>query len=96
MIKLRPWEKPGKVWRVWRPDESATEDDALEVEAFDAAQAADFFFLAELPPYDAAELVPQKGDARMSEELKAELGRERSLIDQENRLLTAGLKGHRK
>ena len=41
MIKLRPWEKPGKVWRVWRPDESATEDDAREVEAFDAAQAAE-------------------------------------------------------
>ncbi len=27
---------------------------------------ADFFFLEELPPYDPAELIPQKGDAAMA------------------------------
>ena len=28
----------------------------------DVTTMADFFFLEELPPYDAAELIPQKGD----------------------------------
>jgi glutamyl-tRNA synthetase len=28
--------------------------------------AADFFFVDQLPPYDAAELIPQKGDAAMA------------------------------
>ena len=28
--------------------------------------AADFFFVDELPPYDPAELIPQKGDAAMA------------------------------
>jgi glutamyl-tRNA synthetase len=32
----------------------------------DAAQATDFFFLDELPAYDPAELIPQKGDAVMA------------------------------
>ncbi|MBI2680951.1 MAG: glutamate--tRNA ligase [Candidatus Solibacter usitatus] len=32
----------------------------------DVAAAADFFFVDELAPYDAAELVPQKGDAAMA------------------------------
>jgi glutamyl-tRNA synthetase len=32
----------------------------------DVAYAADFFFAAELPPYDSAELVPQKGDLAMA------------------------------
>jgi glutamyl-tRNA synthetase len=32
----------------------------------EVATAADFFFAAELPPYDSAELIPQKGDARMA------------------------------
>ncbi len=32
----------------------------------DAAAVADFFFLEELPPYDPAELIPQKGDAAMA------------------------------
>jgi glutamyl-tRNA synthetase len=32
----------------------------------DVASTADFFFVDELPPYDAAELVPQKGDAAMA------------------------------
>jgi len=32
----------------------------------DVATAADFFFADELPPYDPAELIPQKGDAAMA------------------------------
>ncbi len=32
----------------------------------DALTAADFFFVDELPPYDPAELIPQKGDASMA------------------------------
>jgi glutamyl-tRNA synthetase len=32
----------------------------------DVNTVADFFFLNELPPYDAAELIPQKGDATMA------------------------------
>jgi glutamyl-tRNA synthetase len=33
----------------------------------DVASVADFFFVDELPPYDPAELIPQKGDAAMAE-----------------------------
>jgi glutamyl-tRNA synthetase len=32
----------------------------------DVATAADFFFVDELPPYDTAELIPQKGDAALA------------------------------
>lgn len=32
----------------------------------DAVSAADFFFLDQLPPYDPAELIPQKGDAALA------------------------------
>jgi len=32
----------------------------------DVLTIADFFFVADLPPYDPAELVPQKGDAAMA------------------------------
>ena len=32
----------------------------------DVATAADFFFVDELPPYDSAELIPQKGDRNMA------------------------------
>jgi glutamyl-tRNA synthetase len=32
----------------------------------DVLTAADFFFLDQLPPYDTAELIPQKGDAAMA------------------------------
>jgi glutamyl-tRNA synthetase len=32
----------------------------------DAVPAADFFFVDQLPPYDPAELIPQKGDAAMA------------------------------
>ena len=33
----------------------------------DVATTADFFFADELPPYDTAELIPQKGDAAMAD-----------------------------
>ena len=33
----------------------------------DAVPAADFFFLDKLPPYDPAELIPQKGDAALAQ-----------------------------
>jgi glutamyl-tRNA synthetase len=32
----------------------------------EAPAAADFFFIDELPPYDPAELIPQKGDAALA------------------------------
>jgi glutamyl-tRNA synthetase len=32
----------------------------------DVLTAADFFFVDQLPPYDPAELIPQKGDAGMA------------------------------
>ena len=35
----------------------------------DVLTAADFFFLEKLPPYDPAELVPQKGDAAMAKKV---------------------------
>lgn len=35
----------------------------------DAVTAADFFFVEQLPPYDSAELIPQKGDAAMAKKV---------------------------
>ena len=35
----------------------------------DVLTAADFFFVDELPPYDPAELIPQKGDAAMAKKV---------------------------
>lgn len=37
----------------------------------EAVGAADFFFLKDLPPYDPAELIPQKGDAAMARRVLA-------------------------
>jgi glutamyl-tRNA synthetase len=37
----------------------------------DVLTAADFFFLDQLPPYDPAELIPQKGDAEMAKKVLA-------------------------
>ncbi len=37
----------------------------------DVLTAADFFFVDQLPPYDAAELIPQKGDAAMAQKVLA-------------------------
>jgi glutamyl-tRNA synthetase len=38
----------------------------------DATSAADFFFLAELPPYDGLELIPSKGDAALARRILTE------------------------
>jgi len=43
----------------------------------DVVSVADFFFVDELPPYDPAELIPQKGDAAMAE---ASLKRARDIL----------------
>ncbi len=45
----------------------------------DVLSAADFFFVAELPPYDAAELIPQKGDTAMAQKA---LDRAREVLPQ--------------
>jgi glutamyl-tRNA synthetase len=37
----------------------------------DVLTAADFFFVEQLPPYESAELIPQKGDAAMAEKVLA-------------------------
>jgi glutamyl-tRNA synthetase len=41
----------------------------------DVLTVADFFFLEQLPPYDPAELVPQKGDAAMALDVLENAGR---------------------
>jgi len=38
----------------------------------EAVTAADFFFLEKLPPYDPAELIPQKGDAALAHRVLAQ------------------------
>jgi glutamyl-tRNA synthetase len=43
----------------------------------EVAQAADFFFVNELPPYDSGGLIPQKGDAAMA---RAALGSARAIL----------------
>src|SRR6202030_215799 len=45
----------------------------------DVLTAADFFFVDQLPPYDPAELIPQKGDAAMALEV---LTRAREILAQ--------------
>jgi len=60
MIKLRPWEKKQVVWLVWAPERGETEDDAREVEALDAEQAADDF--AEWDDNSSAEYSVARGE----------------------------------
>ena len=43
----------------------------------DVLTAADFFFVDQLPPYEAAELIPQKGDAGMAVKV---LGKAREVL----------------
>ena len=43
----------------------------------DVLTAADFFFVNQLPPYDPAELIPQKGDAAMAKKV---LGKAREVL----------------
>ena len=50
-LVMRPW-KPGRLFLVWEPDQSETEEDAREVEASDAETAAE----------DRAEEVDSNGD----------------------------------
>ncbi len=38
----------------------------------DVTTAADFFFAAQLPPYDCLELIPQKGDAALARKILIE------------------------
>jgi glutamyl-tRNA synthetase len=45
----------------------------------EVAQTADFFFLDQLPPYDSAGLIPQKGDAAMA---RAVLHRAREILSE--------------
>jgi glutamyl-tRNA synthetase len=45
----------------------------------DVLTAADFFFVDSLPPYDPAELIPQKGDAAMAQSV---LTRARTVLAQ--------------
>jgi glutamyl-tRNA synthetase len=45
----------------------------------DVLTAADFFFVEQLPPYDKAELIPQKGDAAMAQKV---LERAREVLPQ--------------
>jgi glutamyl-tRNA synthetase len=39
----------------------------------DVSTAADFFFVAQLPPYDCLELIPQKGDAALADRILTEV-----------------------
>lgn len=40
-INMRPWAKPGDIFRVWRPEHDETEADAREIEAHDSESAAE-------------------------------------------------------
>ena len=64
----------------------------------EAVPAADFFFLPELPAYDPAELIPQKGDAALArrvlaraEEVLAETAFDHDSLDQALRTAAASL-----
>jgi len=59
----------------------------------EVAAQGDIFFLKDLPPYDAAELIPQKGDAAMAK-LALEAAREiLAKVDFTHDALDAGLRG---
>jgi len=69
-------ELAGRLLPVWqKAGYEVTREKALRVTPLiqeriktlnDAVSVADFFFLRELPPYDPAELIPQKGDRAMA------------------------------
>ena len=58
----------------------------------DVATAADFFFVKELPPYDPAELVPQKGDAAMALRVLEKAREVLASVDFTHDALEAGLR----
>jgi glutamyl-tRNA synthetase len=58
----------------------------------DVATAADFFFVDDLPPYDPAELVPQKGDAAMARAVLEQASQILSVADFEHDALDAALR----
>jgi glutamyl-tRNA synthetase len=58
----------------------------------DVATAADFFFVDELPPYDSAELIPQKGDAAMALEVLKRASEVLAATDFNHQALDAALR----
>ena len=63
MIKMRSWQKHGEVFLVWRPELDETEEDAREVFAVDAEQAAEDF--AEWDDADGDYTIVRGGDATL-------------------------------
>ncbi|MFX9177170.1 hypothetical protein ABTN70_20000, partial [Acinetobacter baumannii] len=59
----------------------------------DFADTADFFFLKDLRPYDAAELIPQKGDAAMAKNVLRKAREVLPGIEFTHDALEAGLRG---
>jgi glutamyl-tRNA synthetase len=58
----------------------------------DVATTADFFFAKELPPYDPAELIPQKGDAAMAASVLEEARQILTIADFTHDALDAALR----
>jgi glutamyl-tRNA synthetase len=59
----------------------------------DVATVADFFFVDELPPYDRAELIPQKGDESMARQVLSRAREILSKTDFDHAPLEAALRG---
>jgi glutamyl-tRNA synthetase len=58
----------------------------------DAVTAADFFFVDQLPPYDSAELIPQKGDVAMAKKVLARASEVLSRVEFKHDPLDAALR----
>ena len=58
----------------------------------DVVRAADFFFAGELPPYDSAELIPQKGDAAMARVVLQRARQVMATADSDRQALEAALR----
>ncbi|MCW5981604.1 MAG: glutamate--tRNA ligase [Bryobacteraceae bacterium] len=59
----------------------------------DAAKAGGFFFADELPPYDSAELIPQKGDAAMARRVLERARQTLTSVDFSREALEPALRG---
>ena len=59
----------------------------------DVATVADFFFVEELPPYDSAELIPQKGDTAMALAVLEQARRILATVEFSHDALDAALRG---